>query len=212
MFDHGGVLDGKFIDSLDANNLDDSSDLILGSQKYDFATFINYLPNGKLCYKLINKIGEKCILGYHSNNKLSDQETIIYLSKSACNKANIQFPNFEITCVSDSNYTTNSSNPSMSIKNDLLILGFNDNLEGKQSTRKALRSYYSNIPKENIIIFDDGYTIVEQAFKEGHLAFLISNNYPLIKALEDCLSYMDGKISYNELLLNAAIHINDAKK
>lgn len=164
-FDHGGVLDGTYMDPTDVR----SDDLILG----DSYGYYQVLKNGVKIVELLNNLKAKgYLLAYHSSNVLSDQLKIHDALISECNKRGLQFPKIDYLVLTQ---TTNATPPPTIGK--FLICESGKSMHGKDIIRTCIETELKQIDKIGSVIFDDGFPIIKKALEEGYsVAWICEEN------------------------------------
>jgi hypothetical protein len=211
IFDHGGVLDGEYSETFDA---DDLVLEIYGANQYQVLKHgVSIVRN---LQELVTKYGYQ--IAFHSKNKEADQINILEQLHVACGaKSNLQqsFPSIAGMVVCDANRfkDVTASSPTIIENAEYHIpiagYGIEDNND-KSDVRTAL-SVLLNIPQEergNHIVFDDGSSIVETAKKEGYRAYKIDIGDPdktkvlLHQAIEEILTLERQKAAPQPVLLD----------
>ena len=176
MFDHGGVLDGEYVEH--RRNIT-TNDLIL--QSHDFGGY-QILKNGVSIVAAINELVTQhgAHVVFHSKNKEADQMVILRQLESACVAKNIRFPLIHAMAVYDRTLypTRASSDPVLLVHNGIRIAGWGaDDLDGKASVRRALEALLAIDEADlgNHVVFDDGLPNVTVPREEGYQAHLIGN-------------------------------------
>lgn len=178
-FDHGGVLDGSFIEGNPTNK-----DLVLTKVEGMFQIIKNGVEIVKQLNSLVSLHGYQII--FHSKNKETEQLHMLSLIQKACYRVKLTFPKITAMAVRDTIEFNGveSENPAI-IKNKqhgIWIAGYDKELDGKACVRNALSKllFISETSRKQHFIFDDGPSVVNIANKEGWSTYLIGDQFEAV--------------------------------
>jgi hypothetical protein len=179
MLDHGGVLDGEYIEAKDYKP---NIDLLLEPEN---GGYCNILKNGVMAVKKLNELVDKhgYQIVFHSKSKEKEQLNLLKKLDVACTKKGIKFPNVTAMVVRDeAEFKGIYSNNPRIIENrphGIRIVGYDKELDGKACVRNAL-SKLLNIPesqRKNHIVFDDGPSVISKSKQEGWNSYEIGGRF-----------------------------------